>query len=182
MNARILVMDEPTSALSPPECERLFQVVRQLAGSGVAVVHISHRMEENARLADRVTVLRDGRRVASGQATAFTPASLIAHMVGRDVVLAPPARSSARAPVMLAVEGLGLRAPSSHDGRGDVAFEVHEGEALGIGGLLGANLHQGQRGRGAEAERRDPRKEGLGEQPGRLAAMARPDSPPPALA
>jgi ribose transport system ATP-binding protein len=142
LQARILVMDEPTSALSSPECERLFQVIRQLAAAGVAVVYISHRMEEIARLADRVTVLRDGRRIASGQARAFSPASLIAHMVGRDVVLAPPARSPARAKVLLAVEGLGLRMPSRHQGRRDVirdiSFAVHEGEVLGIGGLLGA--------------------------------------------
>jgi ribose transport system ATP-binding protein len=142
LNARILVMDEPTSALSQPECERLFQVVRQLAGSGVAVVYISHRMDEIALLADRITVLRDGRRVASGQAASFTPASLISHMVGREVVLAPPVRSLASRPVALAVEGLGLRAPSAHGGRpdviSDVSFEVHQGEVLGIGGLLGA--------------------------------------------
>ena len=142
LDARILMMDEPTSALSQPECERLFQVIRQLAASGVAIVYISHRMDEVASLADRVTVLRDGRRVASGPAGDFTPASLIAAMVGRELGTSGPNRSNADGDVALSVDGLGLRVPSVHGGLREaisgVGFSVRQGEVLGIGGLLGA--------------------------------------------
>ena len=142
LDARILVMDEPTSALSPPECERLFLVIRQLAAAGVAIVYITHRMHEVELLAHRVTVLRDGRLVVTGAASAFSPASLIAHMVGRDAELTPPARATSSARVALAVHGLGLCVPSVHGGWReairDVSFEVRHGEVLGIGGLLGA--------------------------------------------
>ena len=142
LDARILMMDEPTSALSQPECERLFQVIRQLAASGVAIVYISHRMDEVAALADRVTVLRDGRRAASGPASDFTPASLIAAMVGRELGISVPSRSDADGEVLLTVSGLGLRVPSVHGGVREaishVGFTVRRGEVLGIGGLLGA--------------------------------------------
>lgn len=142
LDACVLIMDEPTSALSPPECEQLFRVIRQLAAAGVAIVYISHRMDEVAALADRITVLRDGRRVANGQAEAFTPAAMIAHMVGRDVVLAAPARSAPQPATVLAVEDLGLRVRGTHgrprDVVHDVSFAVSAGEILGIGGLLGA--------------------------------------------
>ncbi len=142
LDARILVMDEPTSALSQPECERLFLVIRQLAGAGVAIVYITHRMHEVELLADRVTVLRDGRLVVTGAARGFSPAALIAHMVGRETELAPPARAAASGRVALSVHGLGLRVPSAHggwrDAIRDVSFEVRHNEVLGIGGLLGA--------------------------------------------
>jgi ribose transport system ATP-binding protein len=142
LEARILIMDEPTSALSQPECARLFQVIRQLAAAGVAVVYISHRMDEVALLADRVTVLRDGRLAASGPAAAFTPAALIGHMVGRTLDLTPPQRPPPRGRVALAVRGLGLRVANPqggwHAAISDVSFEVRSGEVFGIGGLLGA--------------------------------------------
>ena len=142
LNARVLIMDEPTSALSHFECERLFQVIRQLASTGVAIVFISHRMEEIERLADRVTILRDGRRAATGEASAFTPASLISHMVGRDVVLKSPTRDLVDRRPVLSVSGLGLRMVRSGSARADlireVTFDVCGREILGIGGLLGA--------------------------------------------
>ena len=142
LDARILVMDEPTSALSQPECERLFLVIRQLAAAGVAIVYITHRMHEVERLADRVTVLRDGRLVVTGPASFFSPAALIAHMVGREAELVPPSRAGTNGDVALTVHGLGLCVPSVHGGWReairDVSFEVRRGEVLGIGGLLGA--------------------------------------------
>src|SRR5215470_73168 len=81
LSARILVMDEPTSALSPAECERLFRIVRQLAADGVAVVYISHRIEEVLHLADRVTVFRDGKNVLTSPITNIDQDRLIAAMV-----------------------------------------------------------------------------------------------------
>ncbi len=142
LEARILVMDEPTSALSQPECARLFQVISQIAAAGVAVVYISHRMDEVELLADRITVLRDGRLAATGTADRFTPASLIAAMVGRELDASPPSRLAGDGAVALSVRGLGLRVPGVHGGLRDavhgVAFDVRRGEVLGIGGLLGA--------------------------------------------
>ena len=142
LDASVLIMDEPTSALSPPECAQLFKIIRQLAEAGVAIVYISHRMDEVELLADRVTVLRDGRRVASGTLAQFSPVDLIMHMVGRDVVPGPPKRRDARRSVALSVRGLGLRVRSARGVERDairgVSFEVHAGEVLGIGGLLGS--------------------------------------------
>ena len=142
LDARVLVMDEPTSALSAAECERLFAIIRQLAAAGVSVVYISHRMDEVELLADRVTVLRDGRRVVTAPSADLSPERIIAHMVGRDLSLAPPARGPVRGRIALSVRDLGLSVPKAHGGRKDavrgVSFDLHEGEILGIGGLLGS--------------------------------------------
>ncbi|TIU71593.1 MAG: sugar ABC transporter ATP-binding protein, partial [Mesorhizobium sp.] len=85
-SARILIMDEPTSALSPAECERLFRIIRQLAASGVAIVYISHRIDEVVHLASRVTVLRDGRHVLTNDMAALNEDAIISAMVGRDLM------------------------------------------------------------------------------------------------
>jgi ribose transport system ATP-binding protein len=141
LDARILIMDEPTSALSAAECATLFKVVRQLAGAGVAIVYISHRIEEVVQLADRVTVLRDGRRVLTALRRETSPEAIIAAMVGREMTHAERTRSAAEGPVVLEVEDLTLDLPTRRGWRrvlGGVSFALRQGEILGIGGLLGA--------------------------------------------
>ncbi|WP_448951588.1 sugar ABC transporter ATP-binding protein [Labrys neptuniae] len=142
LQARILIMDEPTSALSPGECERLFGIIRKLAASGVAIVYISHRMDEVSLLADRVTVMRDGRHVLTAPMSALTPERIIASMVGRDLSLATPPHTPDRSAEALAVRGLGLSLPKPRGGWKrvvrDVSFTLHRGEILGIAGLLGS--------------------------------------------
>jgi ribose transport system ATP-binding protein len=141
LDARILIMDEPTSALSAAECETLFKVVRQLARAGVAIVYISHRIEEVVQLADRVTVLRDGRRVLTALREATSPEAIITAMVGRETVQAERAAVGAEGAVVLQVEDLTLDLPTPRGWRrvlDGVSFELRRGEILGIGGLLGA--------------------------------------------
>ncbi len=141
LDARILIMDEPTSALSPAECEILFKIVRQLAEAGVAIVYISHRIEEVTRLADRVTVLRDGRRVLTARREEVSSDAIIAAMVGRELSLAARGRASRLGPVVLQAEDLGLDMPTPRGWRrvlSGVSFELRAGEILGIGGLLGS--------------------------------------------
>ncbi len=140
LDARILIMDEPTSALSPAECERLFRIVRQLATGGVGIVYISHRIDEVLALADRVTVLRDGRNVVTAPIAEMCRTRLIAAMVGRDTG-DRPAAIRATGPVVLSARDLVLDVPGRHGWRRalhGVDFDLHAGEVLGIGGLLGS--------------------------------------------
>jgi ribose transport system ATP-binding protein len=107
LNARILIMDEPTSALSPGECERLFAIMRQLAGSGVGIVYISHRIDEVMQLSDRVTVFRDGRHVWTKEMAEIDENQVIAAMVGRNLDRSENARQGVETggQAILAVEG-----------------------------------------------------------------------------
>jgi ABC-type sugar transport system ATPase subunit len=133
-DARLIALDEPTAALSGREAERLFAQVRRLCERGIAVIFVSHRLEEVRRLADEITVLRDGRRVFAGQADQVDDAGLIRHMVGRDVEyarVAPAARPAAES--LLEVRGLGRR--GAFEG---VSFALRRGEILGLAGLVGA--------------------------------------------
>jgi ABC-type sugar transport system ATPase subunit len=132
---RILVMDEPTAALAPAEVSVLFARVRQLVGRGLAVLYISHRLEEVFELADRVTVLKDGRRVDTRDVSAVTSVGLVQMMVGRELAereSRPPAERPAAGAVRLAV----------HDGRGrnlrGINLAVRAGEIVGVGGLDGS--------------------------------------------
>ena len=142
LDARILMMDEPTSALSESECETLFKVVRQLAAAGVAIIFTSHRMHEVVALANRVTVLRDGRRVLTSPIESLSTGAIISAMVGRDVVLThrETAVAEAAAPI-LSVRNLTLDALNQRGWRRllhGVSFDLRRGEILGIGGLLGS--------------------------------------------
>jgi ribose transport system ATP-binding protein len=133
-DARILVMDEPTAALSDHEIERLFERVRALKASGVAVIYISHRLQEIAAIGDRVTVLRDGRNVASLDASAATVDELVHLMLGRVVETTYRSRFCERAgEVVLAVNDLfadnGVRAAT---------LSVRAGEVVGLAGLVGS--------------------------------------------
>jgi ribose transport system ATP-binding protein len=133
--ARLLIMDEPTAVLGSHEVATLFAVVRRLTAEGVGVVYISHRLEEVAAVGDVITVLRDGRTVASALPAATGRSELITAMVGRKLGDTFPARDPDRrlGPAVLRVEGL-TRVPAVHG----VSFDVREGEILGVGGLVGA--------------------------------------------
>ena len=121
--SRVVIFDEPTSSLTRPDVERLFQVVESLRASGVAVLYISHFLEEVHRIADRVTILRDGETVATGPKADFTDALMVEHMVGRSVEELYPAIPVESGPLVLSTsEGLRL----------------HRGEISGIGGLNGS--------------------------------------------
>jgi ribose transport system ATP-binding protein len=141
MEARILIMDEPTSALSPAECQRLFKIIRQLAADGVAIVYISHRIEEVMQLADRVTVFRDGRQVLTRPMNELTEDAVIAAMVGRSLLDAGHEERTIGAEIVLSVRGLSLSSPNRQGWRQvleGVSFDLRAGEILGIGGLLGS--------------------------------------------
>lgn len=133
-NAQLIVMDEPTAALSRPDAEALHLVVRQLARSGTTVVLVSHFLNEVLELADEVTILRDGRLVHTVPAAGQTEDSLLSAMLGRPLAAAFPPRRlvPADAPVVLSVRG--LTAP----GVNDVSFDLRAGEILGLAGLVGA--------------------------------------------
>jgi ribose transport system ATP-binding protein len=135
-DARVIVMDEPSAVLDSEEVENLFRVVRELTSSGVAIVYISHRLDEIRQIGDRITVLKDGRTVATSLAVAQTPtADLIKLMTGRNVeyAIAPRPPVPDDAPVLLHVEGLGLAGSFS-----DVSFDVRAGEVVGLAGLVGS--------------------------------------------
>ncbi|HEY1655106.1 MAG TPA: sugar ABC transporter ATP-binding protein [Candidatus Tumulicola sp.] len=134
-DARIIVMDEPTAALSDREIERLFAIVARIKAKGTGVIYISHRMDELPRIADRVTVLRDGKTVETRPVAAFPVAEIIRAMVGREVDAhfpeLPPVAPDA--PVVLEVRGL-RHEPLVRD----VSFTVRAGEIVGLAGLVGA--------------------------------------------
>lgn len=131
--AQVVIMDEPTSAISDREAEALFAVIHDLRGRGVGVIYISHKLEEVFRLANRVTVLRDGRHVATRDLSEVEPPALIRMMVGRELLASEPRPTAARGEVALAVEGL------TRAGRFEgIGLEVRRGEVLGLAGLMGA--------------------------------------------
>ena len=141
ISARVLIMDEPTSALSPAECERLFKITRQLAAEGVAIVYISHRIDEVMHLADRVTVFRDGRHVLTRDISELDQDRIISAMVGRTLHAAPMEDKSGGGDIVLSVSNLALSKPHRRGWRNvlrGVSFDLREGEILGIGGLLGS--------------------------------------------
>jgi len=140
LDARLVIMDEPSASLGPAEVDRLEAIVEQLSSQGVAVVYISHRLEEVVRLADRVTVLRDGRHVATLDTSTITERDLVRLMVGRDVkrpALTPPPEGAGE---VLRVEDLSL--PDSTRSSGyrlkNISFHVRRGEIVGLAGLIGA--------------------------------------------
>jgi ribose transport system ATP-binding protein len=133
--ARVIVMDEPSAALAHDEVANLFRIIRELTATGVAVIYISHRLEEIREIGDRVTVLKDGRTVAVGLPAKTTPTDeVIALMTGRTVeYVFPPRREPAAGPEVLRVDGLTL--PGRFH---DISFSVRAGEIVGLAGLVGA--------------------------------------------
>jgi rhamnose transport system ATP-binding protein len=136
--ARIVLMDEPTSALTGREVDRLFAVIDRLRAAGAGIIYISHRLEEIRRIADRVTVIRDGRTAASGLDAVTPDDEIIRLMVGRAVEAVPAGPAGLDggrlADVALEVRGLSARA----SGLADISFSVRRGEVLGVAGLVGS--------------------------------------------
>lgn len=131
--ARVIVMDEPSAALTTHEVERLFEIIREMRRQGIGVIYISHRLDEIFAIADRVTVLRDGANVGERAVTGLTRHEMIEMMVGRELKDEFPKRSVAIGPPRLEVAGL-------RRGRAvcDVSFAVRRGEILSLTGLIGA--------------------------------------------
>ena len=141
IQARLIVMDEPTAALSPREVDILHRIIRELKGRGVSVIYVTHRLKEVKSICDAYTVLRDGRFVAAGRVADIGIDGMIRLMVGRDVeFLKRPAHALA-GEVLLSVEGVSRRR-GKHEARGtslhDIGFEVRAGEIVGLAGLVGA--------------------------------------------
>ena len=132
-DARLIIMDEPTTALTEREVRSLLGIIRRLKEDGVAVVFVSHKLAEVLEVSERVVVLRNGRKVAEGPASEFDAASLTRHMTGRDVPDAPPSALSGTPETLMRVQGLN-KAGSFRD----VTFDIRKGEVLGITGLLGS--------------------------------------------
>ena len=134
-DARVLIMDEPTSALTDTEVETLFGLIDSLRASGTGIVYISHRMEELRRLADRVTVLRDGQYIGSLERSEIDVPTIIEMMVGRvlETSTRPELPETGSHEVVMKVEGLSTRSLLK-----DVSFELRRGEILGFAGLMGA--------------------------------------------
>ncbi len=131
-NAEVIIMDEPTSAISDREVEALFGVIRDLKQRGVGVIYISHKMDEIFRIADTITVLRDGRHVTTQPARELDEKKLISLMVGRDLIPPKSGRGSVGEPV------LAIRNLTSPGKFRNVSFQLHRGEILGLAGLMGA--------------------------------------------
>lgn len=132
-NCRVLILDEPTAALTDPEIDRLFANIRRLQAQGVGIIYVSHRMDEIRRIANRVTVLRDGRRVATHAAAEVTPADLVREMVGHDLPERKETSGRTTGEVALRVRDL-----SAGDRVRQVSFEARRGEILGLAGLIGS--------------------------------------------
>ena len=132
-NCRLLILDEPTAALTDPEIKQLFENIRRLQSQGVGILYISHRMDEICRIADRITVMRDGHVVATHSAADVKPARLIAEMVGREL---PERKNAGERPFgEVAMQVRDLWAGERVRG---VNFEVRQGEILGLAGLIGS--------------------------------------------
>ena len=133
LDAKVLILDEPTSSLSQPDVEKLFRLIGRLKARGLAIVYISHFLEEVWQIADSFTVLRDGRSVDEGRIAEASASAIVKSMVGRDIDELFPRTSRSPGEVVLEVEGLaGMSLPR------DVSFELRRGEVLGIAGLMGA--------------------------------------------
>ena len=137
-NSKIIIMDEPTSSLTDNETEHLFKIIRKLQSEGRSIIYISHKMEEILKIADEVTIMRDGHYVGTWPSTELTTDLIIKRMVGRDMTNRFPPKNSVanyNEPPVLRVQNLCSPLPQSFQ---DVSFELHKGEILGIGGLVGA--------------------------------------------
>ena len=133
LKVRVLIMDEPTASLSAHEVTQLFKLAKTLSEQGVAILFISHRMEEVFEIADRITVLRDGKKISSALRGEVTPEGAIRDMVGRKVEEFFAKSQTQRGELLISVRGLGKEGIFS-----DISFEVYRGEVLGLAGLVGS--------------------------------------------
>jgi ribose transport system ATP-binding protein len=133
VEARILLLDEPTAALTSVETERLFEVVEHLTTRGIGVVYVSHHLSEVLRVADRITVLRDGRTVAIRRPAETSQHGLVRDMVGRELAGWTRRRSAGQGPILMEARGLGR--PGEFR---DVSLHVRAGEIVGLAGLMGS--------------------------------------------
>lgn len=138
-NARLIIMDEPTSSLDSEETDHLFRTIRELKSKGVAIIYISHRMEEIFEICDRVSVFRDGTYIGEREMNGVTRDELISMMVGRKVENVFPKTDCEIGDVVFRVEGL------TGKGFQDITFEVRRGEILGISGLVGSGRSETMR-------------------------------------
>ncbi len=132
-NAKVIIMDEPTSAISDKEVATLFTIIKDLKAKGVSVIYISHKMDEIYQIADTITVLRDGKYIGTKSAAELDRKSLITMMVGREINTLFPEKSSSKGEVVLSVKNLSQRGKFDN-----ISFDVHAGEVVGIAGLMGA--------------------------------------------
>ncbi|MDY6826594.1 MAG: sugar ABC transporter ATP-binding protein [Bacillota bacterium] len=139
-NASVLVLDEPTAVLTNKEVKRLFDLIENLKSKGVSIIYISHRLDEVFKIADRITVLKDGKYVDTVEKSAIEPSKLVNMMIGRDLKAYFPERTSK-------VEQYALQAEHIQAGTAvkDISFNVREGEVLGLSGLVGAGRTEAMR-------------------------------------
>ena len=140
LNSKIIVMDEPTSAISEKEAEKLFTIIRRLRGEGKGIIYITHRMEEIFKIADRLTVMRDGQYIGTVKAAETSKDEIIRMMVGRDMSEQYPKDPTEKGEVALEVKNLTYTPPMGSFRRSlkNISLKVRHGEVLGIAGLAGA--------------------------------------------
>ena len=134
-NSKIVIMDEPTSSLTENEVEHLFKIINSLRDRGVAIIYISHKMEEILRISDDVTIMRDGTLVGTWQAKDLTTDLIISKMVGRELTNRFPPKDNISSETIMKIEDYTSPSPKSFK---NISFELKKGEILGIGGLVGA--------------------------------------------
>ena len=134
-NAEVIIMDEPTSSLTENEVEHLFNIIDDLRSRGVAIVYISHKMEEIKRIADEISIMRDGNMIGTWPAAELTTDDIISKMVGRDMSNRFPPKTNTPGDVVMKVEDFTSVNERSFQ---NVSFELRRGEGLGVGGLVGA--------------------------------------------
>ena len=132
-NARLIVMDEPTSSLTTAETEKLFEIMTSLKNEGITIIYISHKLDEIFRMCDTTTVLRDGNIIDTKRTKDFTHQEIIEKMVGRSVDMEYPGRTGKIGEVVLKAEGITRKGVIEN-----ISFELHRGEILGIAGLVGS--------------------------------------------
>jgi inositol transport system ATP-binding protein len=132
-NSDVLIMDEPTSAITDKEVARLFSIIDALRRDGKAIIYITHKMDEVFKIADDISIFRDGKHIVSGPASGFSPNSLISAMVGRELSQLFPKEVADIGEVAVSVKGLSLKGQFT-----DVSFQVRYGEILGFAGLMGS--------------------------------------------
>ncbi|MCC8065683.1 MAG: sugar ABC transporter ATP-binding protein [Clostridiales bacterium] len=135
IGARVIIMDEPTSSLTETETEILFRIIRQLKEENVAIIYISHKIDEILQISDEITIMRDGKLVGTWPASEMTTDLIVSRMVGREMNERYPQKNHTPGETFLKVEG--LTSPNPHSFQ-NVSFEVRRGEIFGIGGLVGS--------------------------------------------